>query len=269
MSKPKPTNRSFLSYYGGKISMLKHILPRIPEHTLYIEPFFGSGAVFFAKASTDAEVINDRDHRVVNFFHEVKTNFSALKQKVDATLFSRASYKVAQTIWHMPVLFSPLQRAWAFFVGFNMGFAGNIVGGWGYDKFGRRASTFLNKKMRFDESIAKRLEKVSIESNDAVKVLEVYDSVDSFHYIDPPYVNTNQGHYKGYNLEDYKRLLDFLSKSKGKFLLSSFPSEILDEYIQKNNWYTVAFDKVLAAHKSENGGNKPRKIEVLTANYPI
>ncbi|MBO6518014.1 MAG: DNA adenine methylase, partial [Bacteroidia bacterium] len=62
---------------------------------------------------------------------------------------------------------------------------------------------------------------------------------------------------------------DQLSKLKGKFLLSSFPSEILDEYIEKNGWYTIAFDKVLAASKSTSGKTKPRKVEVLTANYPI
>ena len=265
----KSTNPSFISYYGGKLSMLKEIIPRIPEHKLYTEVFFGSGAVFFAKKPSAQEVINDKDHRIINFFEQIKTNFIALKEKVDATLFSRASYKVAQVMWQMPELFSPLQRAWSFFIGCNMGFAGNIAGGWGYDKYGKRASTFLNKKLKFDLSIVDRLNPVTIECNDAVKVLSVYDSPEAFHYVDPPYVDTHQGHYKGYTLDDYRRLLDQLSKLKGKFLLSSFPSEILDEYIEKNGWYTIAFDKVLAASKSTSGKTKPRKVEVLTANYPI
>ncbi len=269
MSKSKPTNRSFLSYYGGKTNMLKEILPRIPKHKLYTEVFFGSGAVFFAKVPTAQEVINDQNHQVINFFEQVKVNFTLLKQKIEATLFSRASYKVAQTMWNLPQLFSPVQRAWAFFVGCNMGFAGNINGGWGYDKFGKRAGTFLNKIIRFDPSIVERLNPVTVECNDAVKVLEVYDSSNAFHYIDPPYVNTNQGHYIGYTQDDYKRLLDALSRAKGKFLLSSFPSDILDQYIEKNGWYSVSFEKALAASKSVNGKTKPKKTEVLTANYLI
>lgn len=41
-----------ISYYGGKQSMLKHILPIIPNHTIYVEPFFGGGAVFWVKSSS-------------------------------------------------------------------------------------------------------------------------------------------------------------------------------------------------------------------------
>ena len=38
-----------ISYYGGKQAMLKTILPLIPEHQIYCEPFFCGGAVFWAK----------------------------------------------------------------------------------------------------------------------------------------------------------------------------------------------------------------------------
>ena len=48
-----------ITYYGGKQSMLSIILPMIPEHNLYCEPFFGGGAVFFAKEPSKIEVIND------------------------------------------------------------------------------------------------------------------------------------------------------------------------------------------------------------------
>ena len=249
--------------------MLKEILPRIPPHTLYTEIFFGSGAVFFAKEPSTQEVINDNNHQVVNFFEQVKTNYSALKQKVEATLFSRVSYKVARVTWLMPHLFTPLQRAWGFFVGFNMGFAGSIDGGWGYDKFAKRAKTFRNKKIRFDESISERLESVTIECQDALKVFSFYDDKDTFHYIDPPYINTHQGHYAGYTEGNFEALLQTLSGAKGKFLLSAYPSEILDKYIEKYNWYVLHFDKALAAYKTEKGNTRPRKTEVLVANYPI
>ena len=38
-----------ISYYGGKQKMLKYLLPMIPKHNVYIEPFFGGGALFWAK----------------------------------------------------------------------------------------------------------------------------------------------------------------------------------------------------------------------------
>lgn len=36
----KPKLKTPISYYGGKQNMLKNILPLIPEHKIYIEPYF-------------------------------------------------------------------------------------------------------------------------------------------------------------------------------------------------------------------------------------
>lgn len=38
-----------ITYYGGKRKMVNHILPLIPEHSLYAEPFAGGAAIFWAK----------------------------------------------------------------------------------------------------------------------------------------------------------------------------------------------------------------------------
>lgn len=51
--------RTPISYYGGKQQMLRHILPLIPDHETYVEPFFGGGAVFWAKQPVNQEIIND------------------------------------------------------------------------------------------------------------------------------------------------------------------------------------------------------------------
>ena len=41
--------RTPISYYGGKQRMASKIVALMPPHTVYVEPFFGGGAVFFAK----------------------------------------------------------------------------------------------------------------------------------------------------------------------------------------------------------------------------
>lgn len=258
-----------ISYYGGKLNMLKEILPNIPEHKIYTEAFFGGGAVFFAKEKAESEIINDTNAMVVNFYEVCKTDFESLKAKIESTLFSRVTYSVAWTIYRMPHLFSQLQCAWAFYVATNMGFSSRI-GSWGFDKYGKRVKAFHNKKLQFDDSIFNRLERTQIEHTDACKVLEFYNTNDAFHYVDPPYIHSNQGHYGGYTESDFKNLLDTLSRTKGKFLLSSYPSGILDSYIKKYNWHTKQFPKTLSARKGVSG--KPRdsmKTEVLTANYPL
>ncbi len=257
-----------ITYYGGKLNLLKEILPLIPKHRIYTESFFGGGAVFFAKEKVESEIINDTNNMVVNFFEVVKTDFDNLKTKIEMTLFSRASYSVANSIYKMPHLFNKLQQAWAFYIATNMGFSCQI-GSWGYDKYGKRVKAFQNKKLLFNEKMFERLENAQIENNDALKVIQSRDSGDAFHYVDPPYIDSNQGHYGGYTEDDYKKLLITLSNIKGKFLLSSYPSKILDLYTKKNGWYTLSFDKPLSAKKAVTGKPRDRKIEVLTANYPI
>lgn len=56
-----------ITYYGGKQRLLKYILPLIPKHTLYAEPFTGGGAVFFEKEPSDIEVINDTNKALITF----------------------------------------------------------------------------------------------------------------------------------------------------------------------------------------------------------
>lgn len=257
-----------ITYYGGKLNMVATILPLIPKHRIYTESFFGGGAVFFAKEKAESETINDTNNMVVNFYEVVKTDFDSLKTKIEATLFSRASYSVAHMIYRMPHLFDKIQQAWAFYIGTNMGFSCQI-GSWGYDKYGKRVKAFQNKKLLFNQQMFERLENVQIENTDALKVIQSRDTGDAFHYVDPPYIDSNQGHYGGYHLGDYKKLLETLSSVKGKFILSSYPSEILAEYTLKNGWYTLVFDKPLSARKAEEGKSRKRKIEVLTANFPI
>lgn len=257
-----------ISYYGGKRNMLNAILPLIPKHKIYSEPFFGGGAVFFAKEPVENEVINDANNLVINFYKVFRNDYDNLKQKIEETLFSRSAYSTALVVCRMPHLFSELLQAWAFYVACNMGFS-HIIGSWGFDKYGKRQKAFLNKKIKFSDDIVRRIEHTTIECSDACQVIKLYDSPESFHYLDPPYIDSDQGHYRGYTENDYRKLLETLVTVKGKFLLSSYPSKILSEFTKNNGWYSKSFTKALSAHKVSDGAKRPTKIEVLTANYPI
>ena len=258
-----------ISYYGGKQSMIKDIVPLIPKHKIYVEPFFGGGAIFWSKEPARCEVINDVNMNIVNFYEVMKHSFFKLREKVEATLLSRDVYKKALLIYEAPWLFSDdhVLRAWAFYVVTNQGFACKI-GTWGYDR-DKRAYTIQNKIDNFTEDLAERLKYVQIECNPAHKVIFSRDTEETFAYVDPPYIDTNQGHYGGYSHNDFKRDLDALVNMKGKFLLSTYPSEILKEYIEKNGWYTRTIEKTLSALNGAVLLKRKKKIEVLTANYKI
>ena len=53
--------------------MLKYILPVIPVHDTYIEPFAGGLAVFLAKDRVKVEVINDLNDEVSGFYLYVRS----------------------------------------------------------------------------------------------------------------------------------------------------------------------------------------------------
>jgi DNA adenine methylase len=117
--------------------------------------------------------------------------------------------------------------------------------------------------MKFTAHI--RLQNVQIECTDALRIITPRDSANSFFYCDPPYFNSDCGHYDGYSLDDFRSLLDILSKIQGKFLLSSYPSPILSEFTSKFGWSTCTVDFMV----SVNMGSGKSKTEVLTANYNL
>lgn len=262
-----------ISYYGGKQTLAKKIISLFPKHNLYCEPFAGGLAVLFAKEKSSVEVVNDKDWRVVNFFKVLKSNFSELKKLIDETPHSRSCHDKASYILNNPLIFSNVERAWALWASCSMGFGSMIDASWGYAR--KKSSCELklnNKRNDLTEELSRRLDVVQIECRDAVKVIQSRDSEASFFYVDPPYIDCVQGHYAGYTKEQYGQLLECLAGIKGKFLLSSYPSEILAEFSKKNKWKKIEMEMALSMSeiKDEKGNiTRKRKIEVLSANYPI
>jgi DNA adenine methylase len=253
-----------ITYWGGKKLMARHIVPLIPTHQIYIEPFFGGGAIYFAKEKSKVEIINDKNQFVVNFFTQIKSNYEALNAKIQTTCFSRGLYKDALIMYENPHLFDDIEKAWAFWVLCNQGYSGKI-GSWGYGTQENKSELRItNNRNRFTDVLEKRLELTQIENTDAVRIIELRDRPQSFFYCDPPYHNANMGHYAGYTEADFARLLTALSKIQGKFLLSTYPSDILTKFVQENGWEQLFFNQVTNA-----SCNKKMKCEVLTANYAI
>lgn len=257
-----------ITYYGGKQKLAPVIIELIPPHTLYAEPFSGGAAVFFAKKPSEVEILNDTNGELINFYRIIKTRFSELETEIRNTLHSRKLHQHAWVIYSNPELFDPVKRAWAVWVLSSQGFAGKLDNVWGYDiETDSTSRKIYFNKTDFTEMYSRRLEKVQLENADALYLIRSRDSPDSFFYCDPPYFNSNMGHYKGYTKKDFEELLELLSGIKGKFLLSSYPSVLLGDFIQTNRWSTIQFEQVVSVNVKVK--NDKKKIEVLTANYPL
>jgi DNA adenine methylase len=144
-----------------------------------------------------------------------------------------------------------------------------LNGGFGYDrKTGGTSQKLANKRSDFTSDYAIRLQKVQIECCDALRIIRSRDTPETFFYLDPPYVGSDQGHYDGYTQMDLDALLGLLEAIQGKFLLSSFRNAGLADFTRRNGWHTVELR--MSSSMTHGGGRTVRdKVEVLTANYPI
>lgn len=269
MDEQKTTMKTPISYYGGKQKMAATIVKLIPDHELYCEPFIGGAAVYFAKPPSPVEVINDTNKEMINFYRVVKDDFVSLEKEIRISLHSRDLHRKANVIYNNPDMFSDIKRAWAVWVLSTQSFASGLDMSWGYDKKrGTTSKKIHNKRESFTEDYAIRLQQTQIECADALRIIASRDHEKAFFYCDPPYYNSDCGHYDGYSLDDFKALLNLLSQIKGRFLLSSYPSPILKELTKEHGWHTCEQTFTVSVANNSGKPGKP-KTEVLTANYPI
>jgi DNA adenine methylase len=225
----------------------------------------GGGAIFFAKPPSKAEVINDTNGEIINFYEVLQRDFSALEKEVMISLHSRKQHHQAEVIYANPEMFDRVK--WALWMLANSSYGGKLDGTFGYNRKGGYSKKLDNKRSGFSIDYAVRLQRVQIECCDALRIIRSRDAEDTFFYLDPPYVGADQGHYDGYTQDDFDGLLRLLEAIKGKFLLSSYHNKSLSEFTKQNGWYMLEFNmpsSMTHGHKTQR-----HKVEVLTANYPI
>lgn len=268
MDKVKIKFKTPISYYGGKQRLASKILKRIPDHTLYCEPFVGGAAIFFAKEPSTVEVINDTNKELINFYSVLQNKYVELEKMINVTLHSRRLHRDASVIYNNPHLFSEVERAWTVWVQSTQSFSSQLDSSWGFD-LSKNTTTkkIINNRDRFTQEYAIRLQNVQLECTDALYIVQSRDGTNSFFYCDPPYIGSDCGHYDGYTEEDYERLLKVLENVKGKFLLSSYPSGLLAKFIKRNGWQSEQFEQGVSVNNK--AGYQKRKVEVLTRNYEV
>lgn len=273
MAKAGNQSVSPLQWLGSKSGMADMILSYIPTHVNYVEPFFGSGAVFFKKPISKLETINDLDKNIYNFFLCLRDKFEELQHQLQWTLYCRETHKDAMHIYKNPSDFSEIKRAWALFVALTQGFGG-VIGTWGTNHNAESHGPINQDRFleRFN-ALRNRLESVQIENKDALEVIENYCQHDStFLYCDPPYINTRQGQYAGYTEANYQKLLDLILTLPCQWMLSSYPNDPLNRLIADNPQLVIV-DKQqhcrVGIAKAAKGGTRGVRTELLVMNYDI
>lgn len=201
--------KALMKYPGSKWGSADWIISHFPEHHSYLEPFFGSGGVFFNKPRSDIETINDLDGEVVNLFRQIRNDPERLAREIYFTPYSREAYEMA---YQKEPENDLEKKAYA-------------------------AADWCKIPEKIMEA-AERLRGVQIENRPAVEVIRKFNFENVLIYCDPPYVLSTRCR-KQYRHEmtdeDHEVLLETLLQHKGPAIISGYSSPLYEERLK--DWY--------------------------------
>jgi len=211
--------KSFLSYLGGKSLLADTIVPLIPEHQTYVEPFAGAAWILFAKEPSKVEVINDINVDIVNLYRVVKHHLEEYIRTFKWLLVAREEFERFRET--PPETLTDIQRAVRFFYLLKNGYASKL-------DFSTFSSSKSSKSsfnlLRIEEILSAahlRLSRVYIENQSYQRIIEKFDSKETAFYLDPPYWDCEDYYGKGiFSKQDFSTLKDMLMGIQGRFIMS-------------------------------------------------
>jgi DNA adenine methylase len=274
-----------LKAHGGKRYLAERIVAMMPPHLHYVEPFFGRGAVLFARDPDDpqlqigddannrgvSELINDLDGRLMNFWRVLQgeESFARFRRQVEAVPLARSAWQEAHAHQHGP---DAVEDAVAFFVDCRQSRAGmrKTFTPPTRNRTRRGMNGNVSEWLTAVDGLADvhaRLRRVFIENLPAVKVIRREDTPDTLFYCDPPYPHETRTATKVYGAfemtdADHRELLAVLRGVKGKVILSSYSSELYDSALAGWNRHTETLP-----NNAAGGSSKREMTEVLWCNF--
>jgi DNA adenine methylase len=235
------------------------IISHFPKHRIYTEVYGGAASVLLRKPRAYAEVYNDLDGEIVNFFSVLRDSGQELRSKLALTPFAREEFLDAYDPAEDPV-----EKARRTVIKSYMGFGSDsIKRKSGFRSNSDRSGTtpahdWANYGEKLDELVG-RMQGVVIEQRPALQVLKSHDRPDALHYVDPPYLHSTRTGVKNkaYRFEmtdrDHIELSRLLHRLKGSVVISGYRSPLYDKLYRR---WTHVERKALA-----DGARK--RIEVL------
>lgn len=242
-----------LRYVGAKWRVASWITDKLPAHRVYVEPFFGSGAILCSKPRARNEIVNDIDGNVVNLFRVMRDSAYDLARLVDMTPYSRDEWAAC-----IEPTDNPLEAARRFVVRSWMsrgaplkdsGFRHTYTGNHGLE------TTWAGVPDRL-RAVSERLRGVYIENRDAVDLIRECARPNTLIYADPPYVTeTRTAELYAYEMgaNDHARLLDALCEHPGPVALSGYDSPLYADRLAGWRRY----------EKAERNARNGARVEVL------
>jgi DNA adenine methylase len=258
-----------MSYYGGKFSHLKHLLPWLPEDVMgFCEPFGGSAAVLLNRKPCKVETYNDLNGELVNFFRMLREQPNELIRLLALTPYSREEFVNCLGPSND---YSSLERARRMYVRVmqsrdKLPNCPERSSAWSYGCDDHSASLGWSSKMIGLYTIAERFHRVQIECLDALDCIKRYDRPNVLIYCDPPYLShtrMHQGSYGDYemSLEQHRELAKALNRVKGLVAISGYKCPEMSHLY--SGWVRVDFPE----RSSPASDTRTKRVESLWMNY--
>lgn len=210
-------NAPIVPWVGGKRRLADRLIRLFPPHTCYVEPFAGAAAVFFAKAPSDVEVLNDVNGELVNLYRVVQHHLEEFVRQFKWALSSRQVFKWLQAQPTEPL--TDIQRAARFYYLQVNAFGAKVTGqSWGT---AATAPPGLNL-LRLEQDLSQahlRLASVYIENEDWRSCIARYDRPETLFYLDPPYWDT-EGYGVPFPFVRYVEIAEQLRGITGRAVVS-------------------------------------------------
>lgn len=238
------TLRPVLRYHGGKFRLAPWVISQFPPHRVYVEPFGGGASVLLRKPRSYAEIYNDRWSVVVNVFRVLRDPAQAaeLERVLRLTPFARDEFTSTDNA-ALAGIADPIELArrtiLRSFAGFGSA-ATNAAYATGFRANSNRSGTTpAHDWAHYPDHIrafTKRLQGVIIENRPAAEVIRQHDSLQTLHYIDPPYPHStrsmqrrNAAYAEEMTDDDHRALAAQLREVEGMVVISGYPCAIYDE----------------------------------------
>ncbi len=248
-----------LPWIGGKRRIAKRLVALLPDHQTYVEPFCGGAQVFFHKAPSRVEVLNDLDGELVNFLRVCQLHHPELVRYLEHSVPSRSWFS-----WYEgqdPATLTDVQRAARFFYLQKNSFAGRIQKQNFHYAVAKPSNYHAGRLPKLLAAVAERLQRVQLENWPYEKVMERYDRPDTLFYVDPPYVKASWYRFN-FKDGDFLMLAERLRRLTGRFLLSINDCQLAREAFGKFH-----VQKISLAYTAAR--SVPTVRELLFANYPL
>jgi len=205
-----------LAYTGGKSRLADTLIKKMPPHKVYNEVFAGSGAVFFKKPLAQKSILNDKDHDIIKVHRAFKNGrgFSQCNIYPSRQRFNRIKNKSNKSACDIAYLnktsFGAQMKTYAL--------SSKKTCKECKKRFAKRKDLGIKYQKAHTEDYKDKLKSATILNQDFSKVMQKYDSKDTFHYLDPPYVVGGDS-YKVHGVTP-KDVCDVAKKMKGKVMIS-------------------------------------------------